>query len=365
MNGHLSSARSGDGAGAVGVDIAILDTGIDETHPDLNVVGGYDCTGAPRSRLEGRPRWHDFEGHGTIVAGVAAAKDNGFGVVGVAPGARLWAVKVFRPLVAEVPGADGTDEDAFTSGGVTFNDGDMMCGFEWVAKHAKTIDVANASIEHPTPGLAPCDGKVQDLPDAGTGVADTSLHPLFGSTLRHRLGDSRDFLMEAACGVVRAGVPLVASAGNSARDPAYATSVPQSIPAVTLVSAIADFDGKPGGLAGSHQSCAGFYFPAYYEHLPSPFNAYVFRIRNGGARPNDVLWDLDDTPADFSNHGKLVDLAAPGVCVLSTGLSNTYMVGDGTSFASPAVAGAAALYKNAHPRRHPPRSKPRWCGAGR
>ena len=48
---------------------------------------------APDSRLSGP--YHDISGHGTHVAGTAAAIDNGDGVVGVAPGARLWAVKIF------------------------------------------------------------------------------------------------------------------------------------------------------------------------------------------------------------------------------------------------------------------------------
>ncbi|MCS7050869.1 MAG: S8 family serine peptidase, partial [Thermomicrobium sp.] len=64
------------------VHVAVLDTGIDASHPDLNVVGGYDCTGSGS--------WTDRHGHGTHVAGIIGARDNGFGVVGVAPGARLW-----------------------------------------------------------------------------------------------------------------------------------------------------------------------------------------------------------------------------------------------------------------------------------
>ena len=88
---------SGNGSGSVDVDIAVIDTGIATGHPDLNVVGGVNCsTGSS---------FNDGNGHGTHVAGIAAAKDNGDGVVGVAPGARLWAVRVLTtPRALGPPG---------------------------------------------------------------------------------------------------------------------------------------------------------------------------------------------------------------------------------------------------------------------
>ena len=69
------------------VDIAIIDTGISLNHPDLNVYRNI-------SFVEGIPDGNDDLGHGTHIAGIAAAKDNSFGVLGVAPGAKLWAIKV-------------------------------------------------------------------------------------------------------------------------------------------------------------------------------------------------------------------------------------------------------------------------------
>ena len=80
-----------------GVKVAIMDTGIDYDHPDLaaNYKGGYDFggdyIGAPN---DDDPM--DFNGHGTHCAGiVAAVKENDIGVIGVAPEADLYAVKVF------------------------------------------------------------------------------------------------------------------------------------------------------------------------------------------------------------------------------------------------------------------------------
>jgi subtilisin len=72
-----------------GVTVAVVDTGIDYTHPDLvgKVVGGYSFVRYTKNYM-------DDNGHGTHVAGTIAAVDNDIGVVGVAPGASLLAVKV-------------------------------------------------------------------------------------------------------------------------------------------------------------------------------------------------------------------------------------------------------------------------------
>jgi len=72
-----------------GVNIAIIDSGIDYTHPDLNTnyVGGHDFVNDDNDPM-------DDNDHGTHVAGTVAAEDNGIGVVGVAPEASLYALKV-------------------------------------------------------------------------------------------------------------------------------------------------------------------------------------------------------------------------------------------------------------------------------
>ena len=80
-----------------GVKVGIIDTGIDYTHPELAAAyaGGYDF-------YNNDPDPFDDNGHGTHVAGIIAAQMNGQGVVGVAPGARLYAYKVL--------GADGSGD---------------------------------------------------------------------------------------------------------------------------------------------------------------------------------------------------------------------------------------------------------------
>lgn len=192
IDGESSSAKSGDGTGTVGVDVAVIDSGIDVRHPDLNVVGGVNCT-------TGRG-YDDGDGHGTHVAGTIGAKDNGIGVVGVAPGARLWAVRVL----------DNRGQGSWSS---------VVCGIDWVTKNAKTIKVANMSL--------------------GGGGADDG-----------NCGNSNnDAMHKAICASVNAGVTYVVAAGNES-DTA-ANHVPAAYDEVITVSALADFDGKSGGGAAA------------------------------------------------------------------------------------------------------------------
>lgn len=117
----LSSADAGDGdeEALFGVNVYVIDTGIDPTHADLNVV-------LPLQNFHGGPD-ADCDGHGTHVAGTLAAIDDDSDVVGVAPGASLTSVKVL-----------GCNSSGTTS--------KVVKGVDWVTANAQKPAVANMSL---------------------------------------------------------------------------------------------------------------------------------------------------------------------------------------------------------------------------
>jgi subtilisin family serine protease len=68
---------------------------------------------------------------------------------------------------------------------------------------------------------------------------------------------------------------------------------------------------------------------------------------------NNTMSNNDDFIATYSNYGLLVDLAAPGTMIYTADLDDGYGYANGTSFAAPAVAGAATVYKWLHPSDNP------------
>jgi hypothetical protein len=249
--------------------VAIIDTGVDLANPDLNIDynSAADCTYSnlfQKICYYGPGNGHDGHGHGTHVAGTVGAKDNDIGVVGVAPGATIIPVRVLD-----------NNGSGSTSG--------VIAGIEYVTWtitngiFGDEIDVANMSLGGP-------------------------------SSLSIQI---------AVTNSINAGVFYAVAAGNAGDDAAN-TSPANTLLAMT-VSAIADFDGLPGGLSSS--TCRS---------------------------------DQDDTFADFSNYGEFVDIAAPGVCIESLMPSDICLSSNGycqngldtisgTSMATPHVAGAAAL----------------------
>jgi subtilisin family serine protease len=172
----------------VDVDVAVIDTGIDRQHPELNVVGGINCAAGNLFVARCIGDGDDDHYHGTHVAGTIAALDNGIGVVGVAPGARLWAVRVLN--------SKGSGYASW-----------IVAGIDWVAARADTIEVANMSL-------------------GGSGYSQAEY--------------------DAIQGAVNKGVAFAVAAGNS--DANASNYSPAAFNNVLTVSALADFDGIAGGL---------------------------------------------------------------------------------------------------------------------
>ncbi|MCI0381412.1 MAG: S8 family serine peptidase [Gemmataceae bacterium] len=220
------------------VDIAIMDTGVDNTHPDLNVIFNKGF---------GLADIGDPNGHGTHVAGTAAARMNDFGVVGVAPGARIWNLRVL----------DANGSGPFSQ---------VIAATMFVAANSNQIKVCNMSLGGP-----------------------------YNQTL-----------IDAVELCVAKGVVMVVAAGNSSDDASQYS--PAAAPSAITVAALADSDGRPGGTGG--KTSAG----------------------------------NDDTFADFSSFGAVVDVIAPGVDILSS-WPGTFNTISGTSMSSPHVAGLAVLIR--------------------
>lgn len=127
------------------VRVAVVDTGIDSTHPDLlgQVEEAVDCIGAAGSPGGCEPGGTDQDGHGTHVAGIIAARaDDGIGVAGVAPRAKLLSVKALESNCAEERCvADGTAAD-------------LAAGIRWaIGEHADVINLSITAHRRLAPGL--------------------------------------------------------------------------------------------------------------------------------------------------------------------------------------------------------------------
>lgn len=219
-----------------GVKVAVIDTGIDKTHPDLvnNIAGGVNFVQSGRgARVTVDPSaWSDDNGHGTHVSGTIAAVDNTIGVVGVAPQAKVFGVKVLNSA---------------GSGYVS----DIISGIDWSVTN--NMQVMNMSLSMPT--------HVQALQGAITAAEN-------------------------------AGVISVVAAGNTGDSDALTNNIG---------------------------------YPAKYSNVIAV-----------------AATDNTDRIASFSSDGEEVDIAAPGVNIYSTTRGGGYTTLNGTSMATPHVAGVVA-----------------------
>ncbi|MDQ0352235.1 subtilisin [Alkalibacillus filiformis] len=212
-----------------GIRVAVLDTGIDSSHEDLHVYGGHSVFSTwPES-----DPYYDGNGHGTHVAGTVAALNNSYGVIGVAPEAHLFAVKVLD-----------------SNGGGSYSG--IAEGIEWSI--VNDMDIINMSLG---------------------GSTDSSILEAYSDYAYNQ------------------GILVIAAAGNS------------------------------GNAWGSGDNVG---YPAKYDSVMAV-----------------AAVDQNENRASFSSTGPAVEISAPGVDVLSTYPNNNYTSLNGTSMASPHVAGVAAL----------------------
>ncbi len=239
------------------VKIAVLDTGIGDSHPDIVVSGGINLVGKSKNK-----KWNDDNGHGTHVAGIIAARNNSIGVIGVAPDAQLYAVKVL---------------DAYGSGYIS----DVIEGIDWAVQN--NMDVVSMSL--------------------GT------------STYSQALNDS-------TANAYKAGILLVAAAGNNGDGNLFTDDVlyPAKFDSVIAVSAI-DYnniapiwsaDGAKIELAAPGVDIYSTWLNGGYANesgtsMAAPFvsgTAALIKSKNLSVTPQDIRNTLDYNAIDLGDIGR-------------------------------------------------------------
>ncbi|MDI3423420.1 S8 family peptidase [Streptomyces luteolus] len=283
--------------GSSKVTVGVIDTGVDDTHPDLapnfSASQSANCVGGKADTSPGAWRPYTAEDyHGTHVAGEIAAARNGIGVAGVAPGVKVAAIKVSDP-----------DNDLFYPESV-------VCAFVFAAD--KGIEITNNSY-YVDPWLYNC----MDDPDQKAIVDAVNRAQLYaqrkGTLHLASAGNSNHDLASDA--IVDDSSPDDSTPVERTIDPSECFDVPTQLPGVVTVSATGD------------------------KNLKSYYSTYGKGVVDVAA-PGGDKYQIPDNP---SKNGR----------ILSTMPENQYGWLQGTSMASPHAAGVAALLKSTHPKAGP------------
>lgn len=276
------------GCTGAGARVAVLDGGIDSDHPDLDDNLDAACSA---SFVPGQPFDNDLGNfwHGTHVAGIVAAEDNGIGVIGTAPDATIMGVKVLH---------GGSGSFGQVIGGILYASDPASFGAAGCAR----ADIINMSL-----GAA-------FLKAGGAGS-------LIGA------------LAQAVNFAASQGVLVVSAAGNNGIDV-------RDFPSATFVPA-----DSGSGLSISSTGPVGFALGATNFRRLSSFSNHGHGFVDVAGPGGDFVLPGND----LCIVGPVLSFCWVFDLVVSTDFNNGWAFAAGTSMAAPAVSGVAALIKGSNP----------------
>ncbi len=284
--------------GSSKVTVAVIDTGVDDTHPDIapnfDREASVNCVSGKPDTTDGAWRPGAAESpHGTHVAGEIAAAKNGVGMTGVAPGVKVSGIKV------------STTEGFFYTEAV-------VCGFMWAAEH--DVDVTNNSY-YTDPWYFNCknDPDQKALVEA---VERASSYAERKGTVNVAAAGNENYDL-AADSITDPSSPNDTTPSDREIDPSKCLDIPTQLPGVVTVAST--------GAKG----------------IKSSFSNYGLGVIDIAAPGGDST--AYQTPAPPATSGLILGTLPGG--------SWGYMAG--TSMASPHVAGVAALIRSTHPHATP------------
>ncbi|MET7602788.1 S8 family serine peptidase [Streptomyces avermitilis] len=280
--------------GSPKVTVAVIDTGVDDTHPDI--APNFD-RGASVNCVTGKPdttdgAWRPSAAespHGTHVAGEIAAAKNGVGITGVAPGVKVAGIKVA------------------TTGGYFYAES-VVCGFVWAAEHH--VDITNNSY-YTDPWYFNC----ADDPDQKALV---------------------DAITRASRYAEKKGTVNVAAAGNESYD----------LAADSITDPVSPNDGTPSDRVIDPSKC--FDIPTQLPGVVTVASTGAKGIKSSFSNYGLGVIDVAAPGGDSTRYQTPAPPATSGL-ILGPLPGGTWGYMAGTSMATPHVAGVAALIKSTHP----------------